>query len=218
MNMSSLQRRMQQASKGQSTNTDKKTNTFESCFSSGLNLTELAGTDSVSRKDSDYALNPSAAAELAQLKMNDAERIKKEAKEEADLERRVAGVISSSKIVADSNMGDEMLNVDLRASNPHSRGHAAGVASRENNFLQFQTASMGTDNGFLSSLVQSHESELKDLNACRRKASKGNSVRSTDLRRGLSKIQARNKEKIRHQSARNSGKRLGAKKSRNYKY
>ncbi len=152
------------------------------------------------------------------MKKITAERIQKEENEEADLERRVAGVLSSSKTSADSGNGDERLHVDLRASNPHSRGHAEGVANRESNFLQFQTASMGSNNGFLSSLVQSHESEFKELNGIRRKASKGSGARGKDLRGGLSKVQARNNEKIRHQPVRNNGKRLGTKKSRHVKY
>lgn len=223
--MTSLQRRMLKRSKNQPKNNTQisANDSFESFFSAGLDLSEFSG-------NSNTQSNPrtSAAAQLAQIKANAAARIQSEEKEEANLEKRVAGVISLAKT---TNDGDEKLNVDLKAVNPHSHMHAMGEASRENNFLQFQTSNMRSDNGFLSSLVQNHDSEFKELSGKRRMMSsnnKNNNGAKVDLGsqmgRAASKMQMRKLDKLgdlrrsKNATIASSGKKMATKKSRKSKF
>jgi hypothetical protein len=146
-----------------------ESNSFEQCFSTGLDLTEFDGGEHSSTVTSSWA-------EVAQEQVNVAlSRRNQEDIEEAALERRVADVfdaakrsnVSSSKI----DHGDD-LNVVVvvpKAIHPTKKntdvcGELMGVG-REDNFLKFHngTSSFGGNNtAFLSSLVVSnHKAEIK---------------------------------------------------------
>ena len=199
--MSSLQRRIQSersstTAPGSSSGANKAA-TFENCFSAGLDLSEFA-TASTSQ-------TPSAAAELLKLKA-------REQKSEADLEQRISQVVHATK----SNQTTPTYELSLRAENPHSCNRIG--SERDNNFLQFENGSSRTDNGFISSLVQSHNNEKKELSSrshkslSKSKMARGNSAKIVGSR--CSK-QLGNKP-FRGKSA--SGKKLSAKKATKSKF
>ena len=177
--MSSLQRRVLESSSTTSRplnskitgQTDTKAS-FESCFSAGLDLAEFASSASHANNSTH---RPSAAAELAQIKLNEAAKSKIEEQEEEVLEQRVANVVAAKSLEATSFQSDDHAP---RALNPHAQGYATGE-SRDNNFTQFQNSSIGSDNGFLSSLVQNHKSERQSMSLSRRTLASKNKVGST---------------------------------------
>jgi hypothetical protein len=134
--MSSLQLRAKCAS---TTKPNNSNTSFENCFSVGLDLSEFTSSNNQ---------NPSAAAQLIQLKAQ-------EEKEDSELKQRIAQVHATSL-----NATAPTYELSVRAKNPHS--DLTG-RERDNNFLKFENGSNSLDNGFLSSLVQSHNSEKKEL-------------------------------------------------------
>lgn len=162
-----------------------------------------------------------ASADLAQRKMNAAARRNREEKEEAALERRVADVVDSAKSsLACSN--DHLGSVVPRALHPKNSANDWMGKERDDNFVQFQDSAVG-NNGFLSSLVSSHESEgqletmshksrtlLKNKNLSRKQQKLSSSSSSS---RGVS-----SRRQVKHSNMASSGGKKVAKKSRKSKY
>lgn len=140
--MSSLQQRVRGASGTSSAGALNNNNkaSFENCFSSGLDISEFTQAHSTQTPTS-------AASDLLKLKAQ-------EHKEEVELEKRIADVHA-----AKANQTDPTYELSLRAENPH---YCTSIGSeRDNNFLQFENGSNRTDNGFISALIQSHNTERK---------------------------------------------------------
>lgn len=168
--MSSLQQRVIEA-RGSSAATNKKAS-FENCFSAGLDLSEFAAPSPQTQ---------SASSELIRIK-------NQELKEEADLVKRIAEVHAKK-----SNQATPTYELSLRAENPHS-AHTTG-SERNNNFLQFDNESNRVDDGFISSLVQGHNSEKKEFGRSHRslksKAARANSSKMNAAVRGMNKKSSR---------------------------
>jgi len=167
------------ASTQKNNTTSNNTNTFESCFSAGLDLSEFAqSTDNVNRNVPQHTI-VAASAELAQQKLNNVARRNNEEREEVLLERRAADIVSAAKqSISNTSIDDTLGNVIPRAVNPHNKT-ASTIATayddtidtieeeqniqqedgrgRDDNFVQFQDSSH--TNEFLSCLVSNHKIE-----------------------------------------------------------
>jgi len=165
------------ASTQKNNTTSNNTNTFESCFSAGLDLSEFAqSTDNINRNVPQHTI-VAASAELAQQKLNNAARRNNEEREEVMLERRAADIVSAAKQSSTISIDDTLGNVIPRAINPHNKT-ASSIStaydnidtmeeeqnikqvdgrSRDDNFVQFQDSSH--TNEFLSCLVSNHKIE-----------------------------------------------------------
>jgi hypothetical protein len=171
--MASLQRRALESSSDGSAAAVGRTSKeacFESCFSAGLDISEFAAAPSTTQAQS-------ASSELMRIKAH-------ECKEEAELEKRIAEVHATKA-------NQPTYELSLRAENPHS-SQTIG-SERDNNFLQFANGSNRADNGFISSLVQNHNSEKKEFSRSQRALSKSKSIRGSAIKstgagsKGLSK-------------------------------
>ena len=161
--MSSLQRRLIAAS----TSTTSKCNdmnhkqqSFETCFSAGLDLTEFSGGGG------GVAVH-CASADLAQQKAKDCARRSREEKAEAELEQRVAAVVhaASNARNTDASSNDNPMALGgvihiPRALHPHNNTKNDEILGndRDNNFIQFQNDA-SISGGLLSSLVSDHKRE-----------------------------------------------------------
>ena len=165
----------QQPQKNKNTNTTNN-NTFESCFSAGLDLSEFAQNNSGSNSNIPQHTIVAASAELAQQKLNNVAHRKNEEREEVILERRAADIVSAAKQNSNTSIDDTLGNVIPRATNPHNKT-ASSIStaydtidimedqqtvqedgrSRDDNFVQFQDSSH--TNEFLSCLVSNHKIE-----------------------------------------------------------
>eukprot|EP00804_Cyclotella_cryptica_P029626 CCRYP_019034-RA/>CCRYP_019034-RA protein AED:0.00 eAED:0.00 QI:287/1/1/1/0/0/2/127/204 len=164
--MSSLQKRLRGTPgvAGIDSSRNGNTSSFEKSFSNGLDLSELMPPSG--------APTSSAASELIKIKAQAAVRSKWEEKEEAALEKRIADV-HSTKVYEKSVPSEEIV---LRAANPLSSDCAG--SERNNNFLQFENGCSSKDNGFLSSLVQNHNSERKEFAISQRTSSSKRKIAS----------------------------------------
>ena len=166
----------QQLQKNSNTNT---TNTFESCFSAGLDLSEFAQSNSGSNSNIPQHTIVAASAELAQQKLNNVARRNNEEREEVMLERRAADIVSAVKQSSATSIDDTLGNVIPRAINPHNKTASSTISTtaydtietmeeeqnirqvdgrgRDDNFVQFQDSSH--TNEFLSCLVSNHKTE-----------------------------------------------------------
>eukprot|EP00581_Thalassiosira_minuscula_P013489 CAMPEP_0183719116 /NCGR_PEP_ID=MMETSP0737-20130205/12195_1 /TAXON_ID=385413 /ORGANISM="Thalassiosira miniscula, Strain CCMP1093" /LENGTH=253 /DNA_ID=CAMNT_0025948817 /DNA_START=137 /DNA_END=898 /DNA_ORIENTATION=+ len=251
MAMSSLQQRISGASKPPTTDAAPPTqnhnrNSFESCFSAGLDLTEFNTIVGGSRNRANNNNNNhgssttavvAASAELAQRKTYAAARRNQEEREEAALERRVADVVdlakSSSSSMACSR--ETLGNAVPRALHPKNtvtadNRHDAMVGrERDNNFVQFQDGS--ADHGFLSSLVSSHREEgqlgsishksraLRKTNTLSRKQQKSGSSSLSLSSSSLRGSMSSSRRGQKHSKMMKSGsKSIAAKKSRKSKH
>lgn len=215
--MSSLQHRIREGAskptkKAPTTPQNHGFNSFESCFSGGLDLTEFASSGSSS-------MPIAASAELAQRKMDAAERRHREDKEEAALERRVAEVADLAKNAPCSS--ETLGSVVPRAMNPNNASREEAMGSgRNDNFIQFQDSAVG-NNGFLSSLVSNHKSEGKQgiiSHKSRALLKNKNQLKKQQLKSGGS---SRGISTIRRQAKQHSGTSAGrkvTKKSRKSKF
>jgi hypothetical protein len=197
--MPSLQRRAAESSDGSAAAVGhtNKGSRFENCFSTGLDLSEFA-TSAVSTTQA-----RSAASELMQIKAH-------EHKEEAELQKRIAEVHATTK----SN--EPTYELSLRAENPHS-SHTIG-SERDDNFLKFANGSSREDNGFISCLVQNHNSEKSEFSRSQRALSKSKSIRSSVIKSvgAGSKGLATKSAGVHKKSC--SGKKLSAKKASKSKF
>lgn len=180
--MSSLQRRVHGASGASSSgalNNNKKAS-FENCFSNGLDISEF--TPASSRQTPS-----SAASDLLKLKAL-------EHREEVELDKRIADVRATN-----ANQTSPTYELSLRAENPH---YCARIGSeRDNNFLQFENGSNRTDNGFISALVQSHNTERKSYCRTQRSSSKSKTaVNSSSMKysRGKHNLRAKKAKKSKY--------------------
>ena len=164
----------QQLQKNSNTNT---INTFESCFSAGLDLSEFAQSNSDSNSNIPQHTIVAASAELAQQKLNNVARRNNEEREEVMLERRAVDIVSAAKLSSATSIDDTLGNVIPRAINPHNKTASSTIStaydnidtmeeqniqqvdgrSRDDNFVQFQDSSH--KNEFLSCLVSNHKIE-----------------------------------------------------------
>ena len=199
--MSSLQRRIQGECSSTSapapSSSSVKATTFENCFSAGLDLSEFTPSSNVQ--------TPSAAAELLNLKA-------REQKSEADLEQRISQVVHATK----AKQTIPTYELSLRAENPHSSGRIG--SDRDDNFLRFENGSSKTDNGFISSLVQSHNNEKKEFSSrsqksmSKSKMARGNSTKIVGSR--CTKQMGNKSFRVKN----GSGKKLSAKKATKTKF
>lgn len=140
-------------------------NSFEQCFSAGLDLTEF---------DGEHSSMVSSWAAVAQEHVNVAlSRRNREDIQEASLERRVADVfdaaqrsnISSSKVDHDDDVHIVVISKAIHPTNNIDECGELMGDSREDNFLKFHngvTSFGGNNTAFLSSLVVSnHKSEVQ---------------------------------------------------------
>ncbi|KAL3787603.1 hypothetical protein ACHAWO_005521 [Cyclotella atomus] len=197
--MSSLQRRAAESSDGSgaAVGITSKESRFENCFSAGLDLSEFTAAAASTTQAR------SAASELMQIKAH-------EHKEEVEIQQRIAEVHATTK----SN--EPTYELSLRAENPHS-SHTLG-SDRDDNFLKFANGSSRKDNGFISCLVQNHNSEKSKFSRSQRALSKSKSIRGSANRsagagsKGLGKKSAGVRKKS------GSGKKLSAKKASKSKF
>ena len=189
--MSSLQRRVRESSSWTNARDEPSNNkkaSFENCFANGLDISEFTAVTQPTH---------SAAAELMKIKRN-------EQNEEMELEKRIAEVHATTL-----QKSSPTYELSLRAVNPHSNRIGS---ERENNFLQFENGSNRTDNGFISSLLQSHDSEKKEYKMSQRSLSKSKIVarcrsdKMTGVARGAKKKCSRSMKS-------GSGNRVSAKKT-----
>ncbi|KAL7481518.1 hypothetical protein ACHAW6_007209 [Cyclotella cf. meneghiniana] len=161
--MSSLQKRVRGSSGPTVIDSSGNGNnsSFEKSFSMGLDLSEFIPSSGV---------QTSASSELIKIKSQAAVKTKWEEKEEAVLEKRIADV-QATQGYEKTTPSEEIV---LRAVNPLS-SKCVG-SERNNNFLQFENGSSSIDNGFLSSLVQNHNSERKEFAISRRSSSSKNKI------------------------------------------
>ena len=133
-------------------------------------------------------------------------RIKaQEHQDEAELQERIAQVHATK-----NNQAAPTYELSLRAENPHSSRTIGN--ERDNNFLQFDNGSNTADNGFISSLVQSHNSEKKEFGRSQR------SLRSKKVASSkLTGVRGMNKKSPRGNKP-GSGKKLSAKKATKSKF
>ena len=138
-----------------------KQQSFETCFSAGLDLTEFSGGGG-----GGVAVH-CASADLAQQKAKDCARRSREEKAEAELEQRGAAVVHTASNLrntdASSNDNPMALGGDihiLRALHPHINTKNDEILGndRDNNFIQFQNDA-SSSGGLLSSLVSDHKRE-----------------------------------------------------------
>ena len=116
----------QQLQKNSNTNT---TNTFESCFSAGLDLSEFAQSNSGSNSNIPQHTIVAASAELAQQKLNNVARRNNEEREEVMLERRAADIVSAVKQSSATSIDDTLGNVIPRAINPHNKTASSTIST-----------------------------------------------------------------------------------------
>jgi hypothetical protein len=145
-----------------------ESNSFEKCFSAGLDLTEFDGGEHSSTVTSSWAAKAQEQVNVALSRRN------QEDIEEAALERRVADVFDAAKrsnvSSSKTDHDDDDVNIVVvvpKAIHPTKNtdvcGELMGVG-REDNFIKFHngTSSFGGNNtAFLSSLVVSnHKAEV----------------------------------------------------------
>jgi hypothetical protein len=161
--MSSLQKRVhgKSGTTGIESSGNGNNRSFEKSFSNALDLSEFIPSSDV---------QTSAASELIKIKSQDALRTKWEEKEEAFLEKRIAHV-HATKAYEKTTPSEEKF---LRAVNPLSTKCVG--SERSGNFLQFENGSSSRDNGFLSSLVQNHNTERKEFAVSLRSSSSKNKI------------------------------------------
>ena len=182
MSVSSLQRRIRGGS-GSTSKVKASGGSFENCFSSGLDFSEFTLESSN---------QTSSSSELLIIKAQAAAKSRMEEKAEADVEKRIA-TVNAAKSQEKTNSNDD---INLRAANPHS--NLCHGSDRDNNFLQFDTGNNSSDNGFLTSLVQNHNSERKEMGMSHRAlSSKSRAVAgaNADKRKMLSSQLARGSSK-----------------------
>ena len=160
--MSSLQRRVVETSSSaptQATNntTRKNATNIEACFSTGLDLSDFGGD--IQPATANTAISASAA--LAKIKSDAAARLRREEQEEAALERRVAAVDDVTLPAKNNDSNTDSKDVMPRALHPNSQPSSMAGEDRNNNFIQFQSAS--GNNNFLSSLVTTHKTEGREI-------------------------------------------------------
>lgn len=191
--MSSLQRRVMEATSSATTSTQPNNNAYnnatniEACFYAGLDLSDFGG--SINSTAANTATSASAA--LAKIKRDASERIRREEQEECDLERRVAAVGSAS--VNHDNEQHFNNEVMPRALHPSSQPSSLAGEERNSNFIQFQTTGAGGNGDFLSSLVTTHKTEGREISNKSRMMLKSNSKGKVKLgqRSGVSSRQPR---------------------------
>ena len=140
-----------------------KQQSFETCFSAGLDLTEFSGGGGGGVGG--VAVH-CASADLAQQKAKDCARRNREENAEAELEQRVAAVAhaaSKSFSTDATSSGNPMaLGGDIhipRALHPKNATKDEMLGNdRDNNFIQFQNDA-SSSGGLLSSLVSDHKRE-----------------------------------------------------------
>jgi len=236
------------ASTQKNNTTSNNTNTFESCFSAGLDLSEFAqSTDNINSNVPQHTI-VAASAELAQQKLNNVVRRKNEEREELMLERRAADIVSAAK--QNTSIDDTLGNVIPRAINPHNNKSASSIStaydtidtmedeqniqedgkSRDDNFVQFQDSSH--TNEFLSCLVSNHKIEDEEGRFISHKSRMTKKKQQIQKKKSLgisgsgsiassSMAHSRRQEKKHHAKVKNtpgSGKKGVAKKSRKSKY
>ena len=200
-----------------------KQQSFETCFSAGLDLTEFSGGGG-----GGVAVH-CASADLAQQKAKDCARRSREEKAEAELEQRVAAVVHTASNLrntdASSNDNPMALGGDIhipRALHPKNATKDEILGNdRDNNFIQFQNDA-SSSGGLLSSLVSDHKrEELRGtishksrqlMNQRKISTARSSSVGSSGIstRRQVAKSSAKAKSPV--------GKTTVAKKPRKYKY
>jgi hypothetical protein len=158
-------------------NTHNNTTNIETCFSTGLDLSDFGGN--INTSSTFAAANPatSASAALAKIKSDAAARIRREEQEEAALERRVAAVdvlVPARRLDHDGSNNDSKDAIMPRALHPNSQPSSMAGEERDNNFIQFQQTAAGNGD-FLSSLVTTHKTEGRDISNKSRMMLKSNS-------------------------------------------
>mmetsp|Transcript_37706 Transcript_37706/g.90223 ORF Transcript_37706/g.90223 Transcript_37706/m.90223 type:complete len:220 (-) Transcript_37706:104-763(-) len=155
--MSSLQRHIKQKkAHGPTPTQQSKRNSFESCFSSGLDLSELSGNgSSVDRVSSSGHGARSASELLVEQRAREAVRKRAEDAADEDMDRRVRRVMDFTKLPRGDN---DIKFVLPRAKRPQQEQFAAAAgSSRDDNFVRLKSSSKrsGKDDDFLASLVVS---------------------------------------------------------------
>lgn len=207
---------------------------FESCFSSGMDLSEMSTSCNLTTGLSmcvGGAVHPSAAAELLRFKAASAERVTREDREEAMFEQRVSEVASRKTAAAATaiDASEDILSLP-RVTHPQSAGTAVG-GSRENNYLKVGHGDAGSGCEFLSSLVGIHKFDNHGLNRERRKGANGSlKSRTVVLDREksggsalrnqmvVSKSAKRSKVSTRNNAAQTRNKKVATKKTKRSKY
>ena len=152
--MSSLQRHIKQKAHGPTPTQQSKRNSFESCFSSGLDLSELSGNgSSVGRVDSGHGAR-SASELLVEQRAREAARKRAEDAADEDMDRRVRRVMDFTRLPRGEN---DIKFVPPRAMRPQQEQFAAAAgSSRDDNFVRLKGSNRpGKDDDFLASLVAS---------------------------------------------------------------
>ena len=149
-----------------------KRNSFETCFSAGLDLTDFFpdDNDGGDRCDdiADLVLRRprtavSSAAALAPKEVSVAlSRRNREEREEAAFERRVADVVDAAKLKSPTKDNNDVGVVIPTAPHPNNTEDGMIGGDRDDNFVKFHRTSLrGINNGFLSSLlVSNHKSDM----------------------------------------------------------
>ncbi|KAL3757976.1 hypothetical protein ACHAWU_006034 [Discostella pseudostelligera] len=224
MTMSSLQQRVLEFEASTST-TSKRQQSFETCFSSGLDLTEFSGGGGIGGRVPATATVHSASADLAIQKAKDAARRNREDMAEADLEHRVADVVHAAKISCTSgDISTAPGDIDVpRALHPKNTKHDVVVGNgRDDNFIQFQN-NAASNGGFLSSLVSTHrkEEQLETISHKSRQLKNQkkmiNSSRAASASSGGGGISSR-RQMVKCSIPKNSSEKAVAKKHRKSKY
>ncbi|KAL3821661.1 hypothetical protein ACHAXA_006081 [Cyclostephanos tholiformis] len=151
--ISSLQRRVQV----ESANSTSERNSFETCFYTGLDLSNDLTHERPSIESS------SDASTQMEVRVALLARRNREEMEEAAFERRVAEVVNAAKSKSSTTGNDNVGVVVPQASHPSNTKDETMGKGRDDNFLKLHGASLGgVKHGFLSSLVISnHMSELE---------------------------------------------------------
>ncbi|KAL3792216.1 hypothetical protein ACHAW5_004091 [Stephanodiscus triporus] len=245
--MSSLQQRvLEESSKPTAklhhviTRSNIERNSFETCFSAGLDLTDFPdGNDGADHGDNNADLihgRPSttvsfSAAALAQKEVNVAlSRRYREEREEATLERRVADVVVAAKSKSSSKGHDNVGHLIPKAPHPNNTKDGRMGEDRDDNFIKFHGASFGgIGNGFLSSVVSNHKSEVvkqggamshkSRTTLCRNNGrSKKNKNKSGSLTLTSWTVGSTRRQQAGNMNSNKTGKVAAAKKSRTSKY
>jgi hypothetical protein len=148
--MSSLQRRVHSM---ESSKITSERNSLESCFNTGLDLTD----DLTHERPSTTASSAQREGRMALLSRRNREEMK-----EAAFERRVVGFLDAVKSKSSTKGNDDLGVAVPRASHPSNAKDGTMGGGRDDNFLKFHGSSLGgVDHGLLSSLVVSnHMSEV----------------------------------------------------------
>ena len=131
-----------------------KRNSFESCFSSGLDLSELSGNgSSVDRGNGGHGAR-SASELLVEQRAREAVRKRAEDAADEDMDRRVRRVVDFTTLPRGEN---DVKFVLPRAKRPQREQSAvAAGSSRDDNFVRLKSSGRpGGDDDFLASLVVS---------------------------------------------------------------